>query len=414
MKKRSIHLATLLFVIAMMMMQQSCLKDSATKTYTIYTPVYKAKAEVIAGIKTNAPRPVVHPGKLFIRDHYIFLNEIDKGIHVIDNSNPSSPVNKYFIPIPGNVDLAVKGNILYADLYRDLITIDISQPNTIQVTKVIDKVFPQRVYTNGFRQDTTRVIVDWIQKDTTVDINTNELYYFAQNAFLLSSQSGTVSNTSPTVGIGGSMARFALLNNYLYTVTDRELNVFNIAQPASPIFSNTVQIGWRIETIYPFSNKLFIGSQSGMFIYNTTDPMHPSYVSQFSHMTVCDPVIADNNYAYITLRTGTTCVGTINELNILDIQDLQNPTLVNTYQLTNPHGLAKSGNTLFICDGSAGLKVFKTSNLQQLELVQTIEGLTTYDVIAINNIALVVAADGLYQYDYSNPSKLILKSKIGY
>ena len=59
MKKRSIHLATLLFVIAMMMMQQSCLKDSATKTYTIYTPVYKEKAEVIAGIKTNAPRPVI-------------------------------------------------------------------------------------------------------------------------------------------------------------------------------------------------------------------------------------------------------------------------------------------------------------------------------------------------------------------
>ncbi len=413
MKKRSTNLSTLLFAITLIMLQQSCLKDTATKTYTIYTPVYKGRAEVMAGIKSNEPRPVIRPGKIFIRDHYIFLNEIDKGIHVIDNANPSSPINKYFIPIPGNVDIAVVGNTLYADLYRDLITIDISNLNTIQVTKVIEKVFPQREYTNSFRPDSSMVIVDWIQKDTTTNIR-NDMFYEDQNVYLLSSQSGISNNTSPTVGIGGSMARFALLNNYLYTVTDRELNVFNIAQPANPVFSNTVQIGWRIETIYPFSNTLFIGSQTAMYVYNTSNPAHPSYVSQFTHMTVCDPVIADNNYAYVTLRTGTTCAGSFNELDILDIQDLQNPTTVNTYQLTNPHGLSKSGNTLFICDGSAGLKVFKTNNVQQLELLQTIKGINTYDVIATNNIALVVAADGLYQYDYTNPAKLKLKSKIGY
>jgi hypothetical protein len=49
-------------------------------------------------------------GKLFIQGHYIFLNEVDKGIHVIDNSNPAQPRNVAFIDIPGNVDLAVKGN----------------------------------------------------------------------------------------------------------------------------------------------------------------------------------------------------------------------------------------------------------------------------------------------------------------
>ena len=36
-------------------------------------------------------------GKLYILGNYIFLNEIDKGIHIIDNAIPSSPKNVAFI-----------------------------------------------------------------------------------------------------------------------------------------------------------------------------------------------------------------------------------------------------------------------------------------------------------------------------
>jgi hypothetical protein len=42
-----------------------------------------------------------------------------------------------------------------------------------------------------------------------------------------------------------------------------------------------------------------------------------------------------------------------------------------------------------------------------------ITGMETYDVIAWNNKALVVAKDGLYQFDYSNLNNIRLLSKIG-
>ncbi|HEY1021789.1 MAG TPA: hypothetical protein VGE06_05725, partial [Flavisolibacter sp.] len=103
-----------------------CMKDSITKTYTIYTPVYKDRAEVLANIKSNAPRPIHEKGKIFLYGHYIFLNELNKGVHVINNSNPAAPVREAFIDVPGNIDIAVKGNTLYADLYTDLLAIDIS------------------------------------------------------------------------------------------------------------------------------------------------------------------------------------------------------------------------------------------------------------------------------------------------
>ena len=35
-----------------------------------------------------------------------------------------------------------------------------------------------------------------------------------------------------------------------------------------------------------------------------------------------------------------------------------------------------------------------------------------YDFIAMNNISLVVAKDGLYQYSYANPASMRLLSKI--
>ena len=90
-----------------------CIKDTCrqSRSYTMYVPVYKTNEEVRLNIKSNPAKEMERPGKLFIKGHYIFLNEVDKGIHVIDNSNPASPRNVSFIDIPGNVDLAVKGSI---------------------------------------------------------------------------------------------------------------------------------------------------------------------------------------------------------------------------------------------------------------------------------------------------------------
>jgi len=104
------------------------MKDKIQKTYPILSPIYKSKAEVYANIRSNPAQTIANPGKIFLYGNYIFLNDIDKGVHIIDNSNPSNPVQKAFINIPGNLDIAVKGNILYADLYTDLIVIDITNP----------------------------------------------------------------------------------------------------------------------------------------------------------------------------------------------------------------------------------------------------------------------------------------------
>jgi hypothetical protein len=406
---------TVLFVF------NSCVKDSCTRRYVYWEPVYRTKNEVRANIKNNPVREIERPGKIYIRGNYIFLNEIDRGIHIIDNSNRSAPRRVAFIDIPGNLDMAVKGNILYADFYTDLVAIDITNPEQIVVKKFTESVFPERYYGNGFSQNTSMIIEDWVRRDTVVqtDCGGNGGIFgglktadvFMSNTASGSGQSGSAAGGSP-FGVGGSMARFTIVNNYLYAVTDYALNVVSIVNGADPTFSNRVQIGWGIETLYPFNNKLFIGSNTGMFIYDISNPTTPVKVSNFSHARSCDPVVADNNNAFVTLRSGTACQGFNEQLDVLDITNLSNPTLVKTYQMTNPHGLSKDGNTLIICDGRDGLKFYNASDVRNLSLQKHITGLNTYDVIAFNGWALVVAKDGLYQYDYSSLSNVSLLSKM--
>lgn len=404
-----------LVIVSCLFIPMACIKDSCDRmrTYSFYEPVYKTKAEVRDNIKSNAPRSVEQPGKLYIRGNYIFLNEIDKGIHVIDNSNPSNPKNISFIDIPGNIDIAVKGNVLYADLYTDMVALDITNPAQVVVKKVLENLFPYRYY-GSFSADNNRVIVDWVKRDTTVTENcdNNGGIVFMADAYFSTASAGGSKSMSP-VGKGGSMARFTIMNNRLYTVTTTDLDVFNITDATNPQHANKVNIGWNIETIYPFKNKLFIGSATGMFIYNVSNPDVPVAAGSFSHVRSCDPVIADDDYAYVTLSTGNTCMGQFNQLEILQLNNFTNPSLEKVYTLNNPKGLSKDGDLLFICDGSAGLKIYNAGDVKNLQLLKTIDMPDTYDVITENKIALVVAKDGLYQYNYTDLSNIRLLSKIG-
>jgi hypothetical protein len=230
--------------------------------------------------------------------------------------------------------------------------------------------------------------------------------------------SGAFTNVSaaaaPAVtGINGSMARFSLLNDYMYTVSNSQLQVFSLANSEQPQRVNTVNLGWGIETIYPFRNNLFIGSQAGMFIYGTQNPAAPNALGTFTHAFACDPVVADDMYAYVTLRNGTNCRNTsLNQLDVIDVQNLTRPFLIKSYPLTNPHGLSKDGNVLFVCDGRDGLRVFDAANPQSLKQTFHFKGMETYDVIAWNGNAIVVSKEALIQYNYSNSAAITERSRL--
>lgn len=417
--------STLVLCIAILL--SGCMKDKCSTTYTYFKPVFKTIEEVRANIKSNAPQPVERAGKIFLRGKYIFLNEVDRGIHIIDNTNPSSPQNLAFIDIPGNMDMAVKGNYLYADAYTDLVTVDISNPLDAKLLSVTTNSFPHRYYYASFSSDHSLIIVDWEKRDTTVsidcknggmwgvDFGNGPIWYNMEtvgNRFNFNSTSYASNSNASPFGMGGSMARFAIADNHLYTVGMDNLVTYSLQSPGQPARVNEQQVGFNIETIFPFKNNLFIGSATGMFIYTLDAGGKAQAEGSFSHVVSCDPVIADEQYAYVTLRSGNFCAGTANQLDVLDINNIKSPALLKTYPMDNPHGLSKEGNILFVCEGTAGLKVFDATDVNELKQIDHVTGINAFDVIAWNGIAIVVTPEGLHQYDYSSPSNLTLLSKI--
>ena len=217
-------------------------------------------------------------------------------------------------------------------------------------------------------------------------------------------------DVAPQVGQGGSMARFAIQGDYLYTLNTRSLQVYDLKNNNTPTFKKAINLGTGIETIFPYQNMLFIGSETGMLILDNANPYSPKLISTYSHIQSCDPVVVQGNYAYVTLRRGTTCRQGLSELDIVDISDLKKPTLVSTYPMFNPMGLGIDGENLFICDGAAGLKGFKLENPIAPTLNFVHSNIQAYDVIPRNGLLLMIGENGLYQYSYKGENMELLST----
>jgi hypothetical protein len=198
-------------------------------------------------------------------------------------------------------------------------------------------------------------------------------------------------------GKGGSLARFTISGNYLYTVDQSALHTISLTDVEHPKKVGVQSLGIYAETIYPYQNSLLLGTETGMFVYDLSNPENPQQVTYFQHIRSCDPVVAQDNYAYVTLNTGNQrCFNGTNELDILDIKNLNAPQLVKTIGLTTPLGLDIENDTLYVCD--QGLKVYNVANKLNPVQINYFSNINAQDVIHQPGRVIVIGTDGLHQY----------------
>lgn len=217
-----------------------------------------------------------------------------------------------------------------------------------------------------------------------------------------------------TGGKGGSLARFTISGEYLYTVDKKKLKVYNIADPTNPKLRSTEDIGFEIETIFPFKDKLFIGSTSVVHIFSIEDPEHPKKLSTASSTTVvrrCDPVVAKDSVAYATLRTNGPCGGLQSVLAVYNIKDILNPVEVMTYPVWEPYGLGYADSALYVCDRSS-LLIFNIAKPYEPQLINSIPGESYVDVIPDDNTLVCWVDGGVVLYDISERLNPQLITKI--
>lgn len=401
-----------------------CEQDRCTRTeeYIAYQPVFKRIEEMRVPASFGAPKALESPGKIFYYKGYLLINEMNKGIHVIDNTNPESPVNIGFIDLPGTLDMAVNNDILYADNYLDLVGIDISNPTApVEVSRVNDVFQSFYSFTNELGY-----LVEYVPTLTKLTIDCNSVnwgreMWFEGDLVMMKTDAffgvgiNAGSAVSSNVVTGGSMARFTATNNYLYTIDGFQIKIFDVKQ-SLPVLKNNIDVQWGVETLFPMANNLFIGSNSGLLIYDISNPEVPEFRSTFSHATACDPVAVSGNTAYVTLRDGNACQGFVNQLDVIDVSNLNNPSLIKSYPMDNPHGLSIVDKTLYLCEGKFGLKTFDISDNLKIDknLLDRESGFFGWDVIVLppGDLVMVVGSDGLYQFDASVRNNLRQISKI--
>jgi hypothetical protein len=210
------------------------------------------------------------------------------------------------------------------------------------------------------------------------------------------------------------LARFTLSNDHLYLLDGGDLVGVNVLTAQSPVESNRMQVSWDMETVFPHGDKLYIGARTGMHIVDISSPESPSYVSHYQHLTSCDPVVVDDHYAYVTLRSANACQAGANVLEVINIENPASPMLVKSYPMTNPHGLGIDESTLFLCDGDDGLKAFDAKDVMKIDnnMLAHYKDIQATDVIPFKNLLMMIGEDGIFQYDYSDPKNIKLLSQI--
>lgn len=129
--------------IGLLMCLYSCYPEPRVKDddSQAYVPVYMSAVEK-NNIASFSPRATEKSGKIYAFGNYIFQNDVNKGIHIIDNSDRAHPQKIAFLNIPYNTEFAVRGNYIYANNVNDLVVIDISNIHYPSVVKRMENAFP--------------------------------------------------------------------------------------------------------------------------------------------------------------------------------------------------------------------------------------------------------------------------------
>lgn len=419
---------SLVLVVIGCLLLTNCDSDDDSSTLidpvTVAVPVIKSKAEIRNSIEIKSAQQTNSDGKIYVYDHYLFYIAQNSGIHIFNNQNPENPENIGFIQLEGVHDVSVKNNILYADNYMDLVVFDISNISDIEIINVEENMleyyatlleedsmyYQSNIY--PMDDDEFIAVYDIIEMERVeVENNPND-FYSSENLFWGDLTLG--SNEATNIGVGGSYAKFQILDNALYTLDDYKLSTFNISDYNNIFLSSETWLGgWfggELETTFILKENLFIGATNGMHIVSLEDEFNPVYTSSFIHATGCDPVVAEDYTAYITVRGGNSCGAIEDQINIIDVTDITMPIEHSTYFLSSPYGLGVKDQILYVCNDD-GINVFDAQNPSNIILKNTYQNISK-DIIPLASHLIAVGENVIYQYNYTDNFGLELISTV--
>jgi hypothetical protein len=223
------------------------------------------------------------------------------------------------------------------------------------------------------------------------------LYIAIFVAFLFACESSSDVVSPSNASVGGSLARFTIMDETLIAIDQNEIKLFEIAQDGMITFSKSIEVGSGLETLFPKGDFLFIGTRVGMHIYRKAGRDF-EFISFTEHLESCDPVVANETHAYVTLRNGRSCSFGSNLLDVYSIEDISSPQLIQSIDMEGPKGLSLTSSHLYVCDGEDGITIFEILEDGRVKEQSRVNGFNAHDAIVIGQILIIVADDNIYQF----------------
>lgn len=214
-------------------------------------------------------------------------------------------------------------------------------------------------------------------------------------------------------GKGGSMARFTLAGDRLYLAHKDTVRIVDVTNAVAPSYVGKVGIQSQSETIFPYKDMLFIGAPNGMEVLSISDPDHPHFLANVPHFIGCDPVVVQDDYAYVTVSANGACArGGSSALFVNDVQNPAASDMVYSEIVPEALGLGTQDSLLYLCMGDYGLQVYSIANRAMPRELYRLDTLHAWDVIPDGSRLILTGKNGLFQYDFSDPSQPVFLSQI--
>ena len=240
-------------------------------------------------------------------------------------------------------------------------------------------------------------------------------FFCAAIFFLVACDKESVTgDASSATGKGGSLARFTISGNFLYLADYSTIRIFDISNPPNTIEKNPVPVAFDVETIFPYKDKLFIGSTQGMYVYSLANPAIPVKLGSVTHVRSCDPVVANDTISYTTLQGNGKCGAAESGLYIYDIKTITAPVQKKLLPLSTPYGLGLMDSVIFVCRGDNGLSAISVKDPSNPKIMYTRKDGSYMDVIPYDNLLICYISTGILIYDAFDLKNIVKLGNVNY
>lgn len=398
----------------------SCLNkdcDLSVK-YLEYQPVYMEQEAFESVVAVEEPQTIFRPGKIHVSDSALFINDIARGLHIFDNTQPENPRKVAFINIPGSYDVSVICDKLYVDSSSDILIFDISELSNPILINRLKGVLQSIVSYRGYNSDPSQgVVVDWVAYEAEIDFGCPYLIPEVIIKNTLDVNNPTSSKEINEQGIvptrkqlNGKANRFISVGQYLYVPQSFTLGIYDLMNCSAPTEANILAYAGNFENpedIISYQNYLFIRDRDRNAVYSLDDLLQPSLEYENYYYFFNKSFIYDGNYSYAVSSNSV-----FNTLEVYNTTDFSNPIKFRNYEMVSPKSLSLDRNLLFVADGGDGVKIYDASNPEFVgdRLIAQFIPFPVFQVIAKNGRMTIIGINQFAQYDYSDSNDIRLLS----